>query len=200
MTDTHDTNLPEKPAELEEEKKETEAAEPVMTEAPADEAAPEEPARKPTKAEILAKLKELVAHTENAVKPEIDSLKQAFYKLHNAEQEAARRLFVENGGAEEDFIPQADSVEEEFKHLMSVVKEKRGKAQGDEPASQALHHRRTERTGGVCGRPEQELRRVQETATTMERGAARSASQGQRALEKLPTLCGEVLRPPQAEQ
>lgn len=125
MTDTHDTNLPEKPAELEEEKKETEAAEPVMTEAPADEAAPEEPARKPTKAEILAKLKELVAHTENAVKPEIDSLKQAFYKLHNAEQEAARRLFVENGGAEEDFIPQADSVEEEFKHLMSVVKEKR---------------------------------------------------------------------------
>ncbi|WP_373787470.1 DUF349 domain-containing protein, partial [Bacteroides heparinolyticus] len=81
--------------------------------------------RKLTKEEILVKLKEMAADVENAAKPEIDTLKQIFYRLHNAEQEAARKLFVENGGAAEDFIPQADSLEEEFKHVMSVIKEKR---------------------------------------------------------------------------
>ena len=74
---------------------------------------------------ILAKLQEVAADVENIAKPEIDSLKQAFYKIHNAEQEAAKKLFVENGGAVEDFIPQADSVEEEFKSIMTVIKEKR---------------------------------------------------------------------------
>ena len=58
-------------------------------------------------------------------KPEIDGLKQSFYKLHNAEQDAARKLFIENGGAAENFVPQTDSVEEEFKNIMSVIKEKR---------------------------------------------------------------------------
>lgn len=67
----------------------------------------------------------MAADVENAAKPEIDTLKQIFYRLHNAEQEAVRKLFVENGGAAEDFIPQADSLEEEFKHVMSVIKEKR---------------------------------------------------------------------------
>lgn len=67
----------------------------------------------------------MAADVENAAKPEIDTLKQVFYRLHNAEQEVARKLFVENGGAAEDFIPQADSLEEEFKQVMSVIKEKR---------------------------------------------------------------------------
>ena len=62
---------------------------------------------------------------ENVAKPEIDGLKQSFYKLHNAEQEAARKLFIENGGAAENFVPQTDRVEEEFKNIMSVIKEKR---------------------------------------------------------------------------
>ena len=98
MTDTHDTNLPEKPVE---------------------------PVQKLTKEEILAKLKEVVADVENVAKPEIDGLKQSFYKLHNAEQDAARKLFIENGGAAENFVPQTDCVEEEFKNIMSVIKEKR---------------------------------------------------------------------------
>ena len=34
MTDTHDTNLPEKPVELEEEKKAAEVSEPATTETP----------------------------------------------------------------------------------------------------------------------------------------------------------------------
>lgn len=128
MTDTHDTNLPEKPVELEEEKKAAEVSEPATTETPAEEIVSEkpiEPVQKLTKEEILTKLKEVVADVENVAKPEIDSLKQSFYKLHNAEQEAAKKLFIENGGAAENFVPQTDSVEEEFKNIMSVIKEKR---------------------------------------------------------------------------
>ena len=128
MTDTHDTNLPEKPVELEEEKKTAEVSEPATTETPAEEIVSKKPVEsvlKLTKEEILAKLKEVVADVENVAKPEIDGLKQFFYKLHNAEQEAARKLFIENGGAAENFVPQTDSVEEEFKNIMSVIKEKR---------------------------------------------------------------------------
>ena len=128
MTDTHDTNLPEKPVELEEEKKAAEVSEPATTETPAEEIVsekPVEPVQKLSKEEILAKLKEVVADVENVAKPEIDGLKQSFYKLHNAEQDAARKLFIENGGAAENFVPQTDCVEEEFKNIMSVIKEKR---------------------------------------------------------------------------
>lgn len=128
MTDTHDTNLPEKPVELEEEKKAAEVSEPATTETPAEEIVsekPVEPVQKLTKEEILAKLKEVVADVENVAKPEIDGLKQSFCKLHNAEQDAARKLFIENGGAAENFVPQTDCVEEEFKNIMSVIKEKR---------------------------------------------------------------------------
>ena len=128
MTDTHDTNLPEKPVELEEEKKTAEVSEPATTETPAEEIVSKKPVEsvlKLTKEEILAKLKEVVADVENVAKPEIDGLKQSFYKLHNAEQDAARKLFIENGGAAENFVPQTDCVEEEFKNIMSVIKEKR---------------------------------------------------------------------------
>ena len=128
MTDTHDTNLPEKPVELEEEKKAAEVSEPATTETPAEEIVSKKPVEsvlKLTKEEILAKLKEVVADVENVAKPEIDGLKQSFYKLHNAEQDAARKLFIENGGAAENFVPQTDCVEEEFKSIMSVIKEKR---------------------------------------------------------------------------
>ena len=148
---------PEKPVELEEEKKTAEVSEPATTETPAEEIVsekPVEPVQKLTKEEILAKLKEVVADVENVAKPEIDGLKQFFYKLHNAEQEAARKLFIENGGAAENFVPQTDSVEEEFKNIMSVIKEKKkrthsrtGEAEGNEPAGKAFHHRRAEGAG-----------------------------------------------------
>ena len=89
MTDTHDTNLPEKAVELEEDKKTAEVPEPATTETSAEETITEkveEPAPKLTKEEILAKLKEISENVENSTKTEIDGLKQAFYKLHNAER------------------------------------------------------------------------------------------------------------------
>ena len=120
MTDTHDTNLPDKPVELEEDKKTAEVSEPATTETPAEVTLTDKPAesvQKLTKEEILNKLKAIAADVENAAKSEIDGLKQAFYKLHNSEQEAAKKQFVENGGAIEEFVPQADALEEEFKNI-----------------------------------------------------------------------------------
>ena len=59
MMDTHDTNLPEKAVELEEEKKAAEVSEPALTETPAEEAKqeeqPVEAEQKLSKEEILAK-------------------------------------------------------------------------------------------------------------------------------------------------
>ena len=129
MTDTHDTNLPEKPVELEEEKKAAEVPEPAVVETPAEEETinkqPVEPVQKLTKEEILAQLKEMTDSVGSTTKAEIDSLKQAFYKQHNSEQEAAKKKFIENGGSVEDFVPALDPAEEEFKKIMSVIKEKR---------------------------------------------------------------------------
>ena len=142
MTDTHDTNLPEKPVELEEEKKAAEVSEPATTETPAEVTLTDKPAesvQKLTKEEILNKLKAIAADVENAAKSEIDGLKQAFYKLHNSEQEAAKKLFVENGGTIEEFVPQADTLEEEFKNTMSVIKEKRNALNAEQEKQKELN-------------------------------------------------------------
>lgn len=127
MMDSHDTNQPLKQGELEEEKKAVEVSEEI-TETPAEETIVEKPtenaSKLSTKEEVLLRLKEVAQDAENANKQELDGLKQTFYKIHNAEIEAAKKTFVENGGAEEEFIAQPSSVEEEFKSLMAAIKEK----------------------------------------------------------------------------
>lgn len=117
-----------KQGELEEEKKAVEVSEEI-TETPAEETIVEKPtenaSKLSTKEEVLLRLKEVAQDAENANKQELDGLKQTFYKIHNAEIEAAKKTFVENGGAEEEFIAQPSGVEEEFKSLMAAIKEKR---------------------------------------------------------------------------
>ena len=110
MMDAHDTNLPLNQGELEEEKKTVEVSE-AITETPTEEGTEKvteevtaevqtEAAPKPaTKEDVLNRLKELAQDSENANKQEIDNLKQSFYKLHNAELEAAKKQFIDNGGA-----------------------------------------------------------------------------------------------------
>ena len=128
MMDSHDTNQPLKQGELEEEKKAVEVSEEI-TETPAEETIVEKPtenaSKLSTKEEVLLRLKEVAQDAENANKQELDGLKQTFYKIHNAEIEAAKKTFVENGGAKEEFIAQPSGVEEEFKSLMAAIKEKR---------------------------------------------------------------------------
>ena len=82
-------------------------------------------APKQTKEEVIERLSEIDNDACNADKQEIDLLKQTFYKLHKAEQEAARKAFEEQGGKPEEFVPATDPLENKFKEIMSSIKEKR---------------------------------------------------------------------------
>ena len=128
MMDTHDTNLPLNQGDLEEEKKTAEVSEEqaeTLTEKVNAEQPAETTPKFQTKEEVLNRLNELVRDAENASKQELDSLKQTFYKIHNAELEAAKKAFLDNGGAAEEFTPQPDSAEDSFKAAMAAIKEKR---------------------------------------------------------------------------
>ena len=70
---------------------------------------------KQTKEEVIKRLKELNEDACNADKQELDLLKQTFYKLHKAEQETARKTFIEAGGAPEAFVMPSDDSESRFK-------------------------------------------------------------------------------------
>ncbi|MGP1477277.1 MAG: DUF349 domain-containing protein [Phocaeicola sp.] len=83
------------------------------------------PEPKKTKQEILDRLKEIDANNGKTEKQELDLLKQTFYKLHKAEIEVAKKAFEENGGKPEDFVAPVDDTENQFKTLMSSIKEKR---------------------------------------------------------------------------
>lgn len=89
-----------------------------------EEAASAVPAAK-TPEEVIARLKEIDKDACSADKQEIDQLKQSFYKSYKADQEAARKAFVEGGGKPEDFVSPGAALEEEFKQVMASVKEKR---------------------------------------------------------------------------
>lgn len=80
---------------------------------------------KQTKSEVIQRLKEINENMSETDKQEVDQLKQTFYKLHKAEQEAARKAFIESGGKPEDFSPASDPDEKEFKEVMKSIKEKR---------------------------------------------------------------------------
>lgn len=78
-----------------------------------------------TKEDVIERLKTLNEQEEIAGRPELEALKQTFYRLRNAEVEAAKKAFVENGGNEEEFVPEKDDSEERFKEVMGLIKEKR---------------------------------------------------------------------------
>ncbi|NDV58347.1 DUF349 domain-containing protein [Bacteroides sp. 519] len=155
MMDSHDTNLPLQKEEQEEVKNTTpevttqEAVKAELPEAETPIATAEEAVAQPEPKEsdtdneaekvvpkadkkgILEQLKKWATDAEKATKQELDSLKQNFYKLHNAEVEAAKKAFVEAGGVEEEFIPTADELEVEFKKVLTAIKEKRSQLAAD---------------------------------------------------------------------
>lgn len=100
-------------------------------ETPADEA-PEAPQERPlptTKQRVIERLKDIIQLGGEAGRSELEALKQAYYKLHNAEIVAAREAFLQGGGSAEEFVPAPDADEENFKAQMSLIKELRAKAQ-----------------------------------------------------------------------
>lgn len=128
MMDSHDTNQPLEQGKLEEDKNVNEVLEAQNSETPEEtkvENTQTINAPKASKEDILTRLKEIVEDAENADKQEVDLLKQNFYKLHKAEQEASKKAFIEAGGEPDNFKPEADKDEIDFKALMAIIKEKR---------------------------------------------------------------------------
>lgn len=78
-----------------------------------------------TKAEILDRLKEIVANDEYPQKKELDHLKTIFYKLHIAECDAQQKEYINNGGNPATYQVLPDDQEEAFKAEMGVIKEKK---------------------------------------------------------------------------
>lgn len=89
---------------------------------------PEEEAGHPiydTKEQVVDRLKEIQEENKGGDKNELDFLKQVFYKLHRAAQLAARNAFIEQGGAPEDWRAEIDGAEENFKAIMTSIRQRR---------------------------------------------------------------------------
>lgn len=80
-----------------------------------------------TREGLLASVTVMAKETEPAAisAEEVARIKQQFYSLHNEAVRAERAAFIEAGNAPEAFTPQPDAIEEEFKALLSEVKEKK---------------------------------------------------------------------------
>ena len=85
-----------------------------------------------TKEEVIERLQEISQQEELANKAILDSIKQTFYRLRNAEIETARKNFEENGGNPDEFVSPKDELEEQFKDIMSAIKEKRNAIKAEE--------------------------------------------------------------------
>ena len=78
-----------------------------------------------SKEDVITRLQAINHQEEPADKTELDALKQTFYRLRNAEVEAAQKAFEENGGDAAAFVAPKDDLETQFKEIMSSIREKR---------------------------------------------------------------------------
>ncbi len=109
------TTNPTSPVESLESQPTTEA--PVMP-------APEEELK--TKEDILARVAQLAADENVEItRDEVAHLKQRFYAIRKAEQEAEMEAFVAAGNDVATFIPALDPNEEDFKNLMNNIRERK---------------------------------------------------------------------------
>ncbi|MDR1937043.1 MAG: DUF349 domain-containing protein [Tannerellaceae bacterium] len=93
-----------------------------------------------TKEEILGKLTELVNASVETVRNEVESLKQAFYKIHRFEVDELKKAFLEDGGEEEDFLAPEDEIENKIKELLNTYKEKRAAVHAEEEQRKAANY------------------------------------------------------------
>lgn len=133
--DPNETSLPQEDGKLEEDK--TVVAETVTdgqpSEATENQSTEEELAvaeaplyeMRETREEVIARLKEIAEEGDVSDKQELDYLKLNFYKLHRAAHEAAMAAWIEAGNEAGAFVPQRDTLEDDYKEAMGVIKQKR---------------------------------------------------------------------------
>lgn len=78
-----------------------------------------------TREEVIARLKEIAESDDVSDKQELDFLKLNFYKLHRASHDAALAAWIEGGGEAEAFVPERDTLEDDYKEAMGIIKQKR---------------------------------------------------------------------------
>ena len=89
-----------------------------------------EPARevvdysKYTQIELVNALRDVLTESETRdIKSDIDAIKAAFYKNMKDNEEAAKKLFIEEGGAEEEFKAEEDPYENDIKDLLKEYRQ-----------------------------------------------------------------------------
>lgn len=79
-----------------------------------------------SKEELVEALQHLLDENPvQAIRQDTEAIKVAFYKLHRAEVDAARRAFAEAEGEEAEFTPQSDGCEARFKELLAIYRHRR---------------------------------------------------------------------------
>ena len=78
-----------------------------------------------SKQELIDALKLLINKEVDAAKDGVEHIKQLFYKKVKLEVEEQKKLFVENGGIETDFVAAKDELEENFKALLNEFRVKK---------------------------------------------------------------------------
>lgn len=97
--------------------------------------ADEDPAVVLTKDAIIERLRNLAENdAADITAEELGRIKQQFYQLKTEEQRAARESFIAEGGDPEAFEPVLDPLEETFKQLFTVVKEKKAELRARQDA------------------------------------------------------------------
>ena len=117
-----------------------ESAEGTETGETGESAEPGEDLSQLTQADIVARLQAIAADPQDAQRTDIDALKQAFYKLHNAALEAARLAFTDAGGDIENYVPTPDPLEPAFREAMATIKAKRGAANAELEKQKELNY------------------------------------------------------------
>lgn len=102
--------------------------------------AEENAAGKLTKEEILNRLQALVDAPIETVRGEVESLKQAYYKIRRNEVDELRKAFVEQGGDEKDFTASEDTQENFLKELLGSYKEKKAAYLAEEEKQKAENY------------------------------------------------------------
>ena len=79
-----------------------------------------------SEAELVALLAaKLESEPVQTLRPVVEAIKIAFYKQHRAKVEAERKVFIEQGGNDEEFTPAVDNDEVRFKELFAVYRSER---------------------------------------------------------------------------
>jgi hypothetical protein len=78
------------------------------------------------KEDLVALLKDFIHKKAiHEIINDVENIKINFYKKHKADIERNRKIFVEEGGQLEDFIPEEDPLEKELKELLKVFKDQK---------------------------------------------------------------------------